>query len=195
MRQAYTIVGLSVPGQPQPAITGIVLENITVRQPGTLGECVWADVTATDLKPALPLCVNHRPLPPASCELTKTLGCYDDSKQKGLGFAYQEAVHDKTTFEVCAGACDQLAQQQQGSSTQQGNRKKTKFDVAAIDDGNHCYCGTASLLAALATSLVRPAAECEASHCHANASETGCGGKGRMVAYSYQNCKPAAGSV
>ena len=172
------IVGLSVPGQTQPAITGIVLDNITVRQPGMLGKCVWADVIATDLKPALPLCVNKLPPAPRSCELTKVLGCYDDSSKKGLGLAYQSAVHDKTTFEVCAGACDQAGDNEEGA----------KFDVAAIDEGNHCFCGTRAALAALPKSAARPATECEADHCHANASETGCGGTGRMVAYSYQNC-------
>ena len=129
------------------------------------------------------------------------LGCYDDSTEAGLGFAYQAAVHDKTTFEVCAGACDQQQQQQQQRSTQQTGRgnnhensKATKLDVAAIDAGNHCFCGTTTALAALHKRSGRPAAECEASHCHANTSETGCGGVGRMVAYSYKNCKPTSSS-
>ena len=139
------------------------------------------------------------PPPPASCELAKVLGCFDDSKTAGLGFTYQAVVHDKTTFEVCAGACDRLAaQQQQQGGTQQAeqgntyeNSEATKFDVAAIDAGNHCFCGTTAALTAL-HARGRPAAECGASSCHANTSETGCGGKGRMVAYSYKNCKPAS---
>ena len=122
-----------------------------------------------------------------SCELAKVLGCYDDSKTKGLGFAYQAQVHDKTTFEVCAGACDQAVSQ---LSSEPSGDNKTKFDVAAIDEGNHCFCGNSQALAGLA-SHGRPATECMSSHCHANASESGCGGKGRMVAYSYQKCKPS----
>jgi hypothetical protein len=172
---AYTIVGLEVQGGSDGPIpmTGIVLENITVRDPGTLGECSWAEVTASDLEPALPPCANKQAPAPTSCAVDKVLGCYDDSKTRGLSFSHQAAVHDKTTFEVCAGACHDAGE---------------GLAVAAIDDSNHCYCGSVDAWAKLA-SLKRPAAECD-GHCHANHTEKGCGGKGRMVAYSYQGCKP-----
>ena len=187
---AYTIIGLQVQGGatgPVP-ITGIVLENITVREPGMLGKCSWAEVSATDLKPALPPCENKLPPAPASCAVGKVLGCYDDSKIKGLGFAAQPAVHDKTTLEVCAGACHTAGTGKNGK----GQGQDGELAVAAIDAGNHCFCSTTAALAKLAASLKRPAAECEASSCHANASETGCGGKGRMVAYTFKGCTPAA---
>lgn len=80
-----------------------------------------------------------------------------------------QAVHDKTTLELCAAACFEA-----------------KLAVAGIDAGNHCYCGAAGSLDHSA-SLVRPIAECEADPCYADKSEK-CGGKGRMLTFPF-NCK------
>jgi len=78
-------------------------------------------------------------------------------------------VHDKTTLEVCAGACFQV-----------------KLALAAIDEGNHCYCGTQK---ELAKASAKPASECAATPCHSNSKET-CGGKGRLLTFTYSDCSP-----
>ena len=95
--------------------------------------------------------------------MAERLGCYNDTKQQGLGLAYQTAVHDRTTLEVCAGAC-----------------ALSRLPLAAIDAGNHCYCGAAGALQPSA-GLARPMAEYLATSCHSAPAER-CGGAGRLLA-------------
>ena len=90
----------------------------------------------------------------------------------GLGLALQDQVHDKTTLEVCAGACF-----------------SAKLLLAAIDEGNHCYCGNQEDLQD-DEHLIKPASECEATSCHSNTNER-CGGKGRLLTYTYGECSPS----
>lgn len=106
-----------------------------------------------------------------SCHLVRVLGCYDDSTLGPYGLlpSPQPQLHDRVTLEACAAACGGHA-----------------LTVAGIDAGNHCSCGDAKNLP---QKLIRPAAECQGTPCHADVSETGCGGPSRTVAYTF-TCPP-----
>lgn len=107
---AYTIVGLPVTSRSTDQsydrstvpIRGVTLENITVAHYGTSGECVYANVTATNISPPLPRgagCGGRE----LSCAVNKSSArCWDDSKTRGLGMQFQATVHDRTTLERCA---------------------------------------------------------------------------------------------
>ena len=103
---AYTIVGLPVVSTTDDKTTvpirGVTLENISVAHYGTPGQCVYANVTATNIHPPLPRgagCGGQE----LSCTVNKTSArCWDDSKTRGLGMQFQATVHDRTTLERCA---------------------------------------------------------------------------------------------
>ena len=101
------------------------------------------------------------------------LGCYDDSTVGAYGLlpSPQPQLHDRVTLEACAAACASHA-----------------LTVAGIDAGNHCTCGDATDLLP-SKNLIRPGAECQATPCHADPAETGCGGPSRTVTYTF-TCTP-----
>eukprot|EP00729_Bicosta_minor_P004018 gene4018-10841_t len=163
---------LTCNGLSDSKIDGVVFENVTVTGGGGQS-CSDCAINATDTSP-MPKCGSPSPPAPpapplASCKVTTKVGCYDDSGNVGLGLQRQDQVHDKTTLEVCAGACFQV-----------------KLALAAIDEGNHCYCGTQK---ELAKASAKPASECAATPCHSNSKET-CGGKGRLLTFTYSDCSP-----
>eukprot|EP01046_Picozoa_sp_COSAG06_P051279 COSAG06_NODE_8332_length_2201_cov_1.204091_2_plen_68_part_00 len=45
------------------------------------------------------------PLPPSNCNVTKVLGCFDDTIKGSILPKFQPQTHDKTTPAVCAEAC------------------------------------------------------------------------------------------
>jgi hypothetical protein len=165
------LLGLELIGEPGVVpIRGITLENISVQHYGRPGTCTNANVTAVNVQPPLPRgvgCSGAPPPPAAHCIATTSgRGCYNDSRSEGLGMSFQDAVHDHTTLEACAAACF-------------GRHEP----VAAIDGGNHCFCGRAGALANF-SQLSRPMSECEKTECYANKAEK-CGGPGRLLTYSY----------
>ena len=85
---------------------------------------------------------------------------------QGNGMAPQEQVHDHNTLEVCASACHTAA-----------------LPVAALDYGNHCYCGNMGDVAKM-SARTKPMEECQKTSCKADKHEK-CGGKGRLLAYNY----------
>ena len=97
---------------------------------------------------------------------------------------YQAQLHDRVTVQACAEACDSLqhtaADADADTTTPAVHGEAVR--LAGIDAGNHCFCGD---LLPGAGDLLRPAGECETTPCHANATETGCGGVGRMAVYSF----------
>jgi hypothetical protein len=137
-----------------------------------------------------------------ACKRAAVQGCYNDTEWTTTPYRiipyYQPQLHDKVTYERCASACFGL---QQASSNAvgvgppplgvAGVTPATKGGdgryAAGIDGGNHCFCG--KLLAGAAV-WIRPATECQTVPCHADPSETQCGGVGRMVVYNY-TCTPA----
>ena len=113
----------------------------------------------------------------SGCGVAALLGCYDVANCPTGGCAdpllprYQPQLHDKVTLGNCAEACWGL-----------------RLAVAGIGGGNHCFCGSAGDLAA-ARSHTRPAAECQATPCHAAPAEK-CGGAGRLLAYNFSCSGP-----
>ena len=106
------------------------------------------------------------------CKRAALVGCYNDTAWSKTPCRvlplYQPQLHDKVTFEACASVCF-------------GLNMNSRYQ-AGIDAGNHCFCGN---LMPGAVALRRPASECGASTCHADPTETNCGGLGRMVVYNY----------
>ena len=154
----------------QVPMHGITLENITVDSYSGVGDCRWADVTATNLEPPFPKCANTPPPPPPppphTCVQTKVVGCYNDTDTTAPVLPeYQPQLHDKVTIEACASACFGLKQ-----------------TLAGIDAGNHCYCGN-QVGGVVGGS--RPLHECYGDPCHANSTEKQCGGEHRMLVYTF----------
>ena len=148
-------------------IHNITLDNVTVKHFSGAGSCTYAQVNTHNIHPVLPRGPGCGGPPPPNCTISTTgQACYDDSQNEGLGLAFQQAVHDHTTLELCADACFE-----------------NHMPVAGIDRGNHCFCGAAGSLDK-AKALLRPLPECQTSPCYANKEEK-CGGKGRMLTFSF----------
>eukprot|EP01049_Picozoa_sp_SAG25_P008245 SAG25_NODE_728_length_5697_cov_2.400322_1_plen_427_part_00 len=115
------------------------------------------------------------PVQPAHCmvEAASEMKCFNDTARGSVLPVPEPATHDKVTLQVCAAAC--FADRHQGVFN----------DLAGIDAGNHCYCGTAADLATtVAQASRRPLAECQASPCHADKDQK-CGGIDRLLVYNF----------
>jgi hypothetical protein len=150
---AYTIVGLPVTSRTDDKntvpIRGVYLENITVAHFGSPGQCVYANVSATNISPPLPRgagCGGQE----MSCLVNRSSArCWDDTKTRGLGMKFQAAVHDRTTLERCAmvraasflGGSRAPARPMDLTLTTRMPQacSEATNPIAAIDDGNHCY--------------------------------------------------------
>jgi hypothetical protein len=182
-------------GLPEQHVLNFTLRNVTVKNAkhGFLkcdnvnGRCE----EGTD--PCPPCFSGQHPLPPTppsppplkTCKLAKIEGCYNDSYTKVLSFA-SNAVHDHVTQSNCAAVCEQQ-----------------HLNIAGIDQGNHCRCGTAAELSAARLELLPPAVcnaptwPCTGVCCGPNAAKgcvlrkcdgrpaEHCGNKGAVVAYTY----------
>lgn len=105
------------------------------------------------------------PPPPAICVVDSMLGCYNDTEKWVLS-KRQPQLHDHVSQEDCAEACFD-----------------GRWELAGIDDGNHCTCGDKSDLANT-SQLLRPMSECQMTNCSGSRGES-CGGTGRMVVYNF----------
>lgn len=148
------------------AIYNVTLENITVRSFGSPGRCTYADVRTVNVSPPLPRGYGCGGKLPAMCNISANRLCYNDSENRGLGLTFMEDVHDHTTLETLAVAC-----------------YSAELHIAAVDDGNHPYCGKTDALTKH-SNLLRPLIECEKVPCFKNKNEY-CGAHGRLLVYNF----------
>lgn len=183
-------------GLPEQHVVNFTLRNVTVKnaKAGFL-KCDNIDGRCEEgTDPCPPCFTGLHPLPPRPpsppplkrCELSKVEGCYNDSHKMVLGFS-SNAVHDHVTQGNCAAVC-----------------KQQNLDVAGIDQGNHCRCGTTDELLVAKKQLLPPAVcnanawpctgvccgpnspkGCSLGKCDGAPAEH-CGNKGALVAYTYR---------
>jgi hypothetical protein len=119
------------------------------------------------------------PPPPGACRaggihIHHTLGCFNYSGWQSPGVGpvlpiYQAKVEGHTDLESCAAAC-YLA----------------RLTTAGIQDGKHCFCGTAAELAgAAAKALSVPKSACMGVPCEGSVGQKECGGVETMLAYAF----------
>ena len=112
--------------------------------------------------------LSKTPKPKPKCNLTKVLGCYNDTDRGSILPDFQPQTHDLTTIDVCAQACSKAAK-----------------SVAGIDGGNHCYCGSTSDLSKAKTQS-KPVSQCQTMPCRGDRRiKSNCGGENRLIAYSF----------
>ena len=183
-------------GLPEQYVLNFTLRNVTVKNAKkAFLKCDNFDGKCEGGTNPCPPCFTggHPPAPPVppltQCKLTKVEGCFNDSAKKVLSFS-SNAVHDHVTQGNCAAIC-----------------AEQKLDIAGIDEGNHCQCGTNADLIAAKAQLV-PAAVCDAAAwpctgvcCGPNAPKSctvgkctskpteHCGNKGAVMAYLYSCTK------
>jgi len=160
----------------QAPIYNILLDNVSVKDKRGVDKgpsCSDCSVHAINMPAGASAdpCKKGPPPPPKSspkCNLTKALGCYDDTARGSILPDFQPQTHDRRPIAVCAEAC-----------------AKVSKHVAGIDGGNHCYCGAASDLTN-ATSKAKPLAECQTMACRGDPRiKADCGGENRLIAYTF----------
>ena len=108
---------LNCVGLSDSPVQGVLLDNVRIKTKAGVDQhpsCSDCTVKAINTPPgaAADACKGSSspPVPPTAppkCNITKVLGCFDDTKRGSVLPKFQPQTHDKTTPAVCAMACQQ----------------------------------------------------------------------------------------